>query len=372
MSMMDLVSSSMPTAMDASSAVSIGDSTGVAPMIGAVGGVLNSGASAENTAQFSHELLSMVGSLLAQSGVAGLRPAVGGTNADTALPSGDSDADADDLASLPQEDQQQMLNLLLNTYQPPAQQAATPQGEQHASAELLMLSRQTTAQSVTVGASQPVNASVLNAALNATPSDIALSSAMTKTHEAFSPAMQQNSSVPSDLLNASLATSAPSSVGNNVASTVQNFNATTAPLKLESSEERWPQQLQNSLGERLQVQVKNQVQHATIRLDPPDMGKIDISIQFESGRLQVHINASQGEVYRALQQVSNELRQSLTDQNFVQVNVQVSSQNSQQQSGHGHQGEAQQPFILSGTPLDSETTESSKKTREDESVLMTI
>ena len=121
MSMMDLVSSSMPTAMDASSAVSIGDSTGVAPMIGAVGGVLNSGASAENTAQFSHELLSMVGSLLAQSGVAGLRPAVGGTNADAALPSGDSDADADDLASLPQEDQQQMLNLLLNTYQPPAQ-----------------------------------------------------------------------------------------------------------------------------------------------------------------------------------------------------------------------------------------------------------
>ncbi|WP_445611405.1 flagellar hook-length control protein FliK [Hafnia alvei] len=372
MSMMDLVSSSIPTAMDASSAVSIGDSTGVAPMIGAVGGVLNSGASAENTAQFSHELLSMVGSLLAQSGVAGLRPAVGGTNADAALPSGDSDADADDLASLPQEDQQQMLNLLLNTYQPPVQQAATPQGEQHASAELLMLSRQTTAQSVTVGASQSVNSSVLNAALNATPSDIALSSAMTKTHEAFSPAMQQHSSVPSDLLNASLATSAPSSVGNNVASTVQNFNATTAPLKLESSEERWPQQLQNSLGERLQVQVKNQVQHATIRLDPPDMGKIDISIQFESGRLQVHINASQGEVYRALQQVSNELRQSLTDQNFVQVNVQVSSQNSQQQSGHGHQGEAQQPFILSGTPLDSEATESSKKTREDESVLMTI
>ncbi|SCM54085.1 flagellar hook-length control protein FliK [Hafnia alvei] len=372
MSMMDLISSSTPTAMGASSTVSISDSTGAASTIGAVGGMPNSSASPENAAQFSHELLSMVGSLLAQSGVAGLRPAAGGTSADTALPSDESDADVDDLASLPQEDQQQMLNLLLNTYQPPTQPVAMPLGEQQPSAELLMLNRQIAPQPVMPSASQPVNASVLNAALNTAPSDIAISSAMTKTHEAFSPVMQQHSSVPGDLLNASLATSAPSSVGNTVASTVQNFNATTAPLKLESSEERWPQQLQNSLGERLQVQVKNQVQHATIRLDPPDMGKIDISIQFESGRLQVHINASQGEVYRALQQVSNELRQSLTDQNFVQVNVQVSSQNSQQQSGHGHQGDAQQPFILSGMPLDSETTEPSKKTREDESVLMTI
>ncbi len=101
---------------------------------------------------------------------------------------------------------------------------------------------------------------------------------------------------------------------------------TTTTLKMDPEPSRWGEQLQRALGERLQVQVKQQVQHATIRLDPPDMGKIDISMQVESGRVQVQINASHAEVYRALQQTSNDLRQSLTEQHFVQVNVQVSSQ----------------------------------------------
>lgn len=143
----------------------------------------------------------------------------------------------------------------------------------------------------------------------------------------------------------------------------------TATLRLDTQDARWTQQLQGALGERLQLQVKDQVQHATIRLDPPEMGKIDISLHIENGRIQVSINASQGEVYRALTQISNELRQSLTEQNFLQVNVQVSSHHGQQ-NGRGQTFREQQDAIAAGADIAAE--ESTFSVNEDDSVLMTV
>lgn len=149
-----------------------------------------------------------------------------------------------------------------------------------------------------------------------------------------------------------------------------SFQTRLALIKPEGGEDRLAWQLHAALGERLQVQVKNQIQHATIRLDPPDMGKIDISMQIENGRMQVHINASQGEVYRALQQVSNDLRQSLTEQNFVQVNVQVSSQSGQPQGGKEHQFAGTQTNVLAAAEADSDSPGTDR--REDDSVILTV
>lgn len=142
-------------------------------------------------------------------------------------------------------------------------------------------------------------------------------------------------------------------------------------LKLDPEPSRWSEQLQSALGDRLQVQVKQQIQHATIRLDPPDMGKIDISMQVDNGRVQVQINASHAEVYRALQQTSNDLRQSLTEQNFVQVNVQVSSQSGGQQQGRGQPFAEQHNAILAGAELTASTT-AAQDSRSDDSVLLTV
>ncbi|WP_051916752.1 MULTISPECIES: flagellar hook-length control protein FliK [unclassified Serratia (in: enterobacteria)] len=159
---------------------------------------------------------------------------------------------------------------------------------------------------------------------------------------------------------------------NHSAKNVSNSNplhagqATT--LKLEGEQERWSQQLQSALGERLQMQVKNQIQHATIRLDPPNMGKIDISLQIENSNIKVHINAGQGEVYRALTQMSHELRQSLTEQNFVQVNVQISSQAGQQQKREQQQEAS--TAILPEAEFASDSQDS--RLHQDESVLLTI
>lgn len=103
-----------------------------------------------------------------------------------------------------------------------------------------------------------------------------------------------------------------------------------APLALPEAAQERAAVLREALGERLQMQVDQRSQKATIRLDPPHLGKLDISLHYEGGKLQVQIQAAQPEVYRALQQVSQELRGALSEQNQVAVNVQISQQQGEQ------------------------------------------
>ncbi|MFC6211821.1 MULTISPECIES: flagellar hook-length control protein FliK [Rahnella] len=115
--------------------------------------------------------------------------------------------------------------------------------------------------------------------------------------------------------------------------------AVNMPMNITDGTQIQGEKLRQVLGERLQLQLDNRVQHATIRLDPPELGKIEISLQLDANKLQVQIQAGQPEVARALQQVSHELRQSLTAQNNLQVQVNISSQqqSSQQQGQHPSQ-----------------------------------
>lgn len=133
----------------------------------------------------------------------------------------------------------------------------------------------------------------------------------------------------------------------------------------------WAQQLKSALGERLQIQLKNQIQHATIRLDPPEMGKIDIALKLDGGRMQVHISAGQADVYRALQQTSGELRQMLVGHHVDQVTVQVSAQSGQQQQGRGHAaGEPPQTTIAAAAEMAD--AGAGGLHQQDDSVLLTV
>ncbi|WP_051880642.1 flagellar hook-length control protein FliK [Buttiauxella noackiae] len=143
-----------------------------------------------------------------------------------------------------------------------------------------------------------------------------------------------------------------------------------APMRVDGSGQPLSTQLQHALGERLNLQINNQIQHATIRLDPPDMGRIEIVVQIEAGKIQVQINAGQSDVYRALQQVSNELRQALTEQHFVDVDVRLSNQNQQQQPGQRqhHAGRENELILANEQPDNTRETRS----RDDKSILMTV
>ncbi|WP_462380858.1 flagellar hook-length control protein FliK [Pseudomonas sp. Marseille-QA0892] len=117
---------------------------------------------------------------------------------------------------------------------------------------------------------------------------------------------------------------------------------TLAPLpdrviRLQTPETKWGEQMLHALREHVDMQLQQRVQNATIRLDPPELGSLEILLTHESGRLNVQVNAAQPEISRLLQQTSDRLRQELVNQNFVQVNVQVSADARHGQSGQGRQ-----------------------------------
>jgi flagellar hook-length control protein FliK len=94
-------------------------------------------------------------------------------------------------------------------------------------------------------------------------------------------------------------------------------------VKLAGPPAAWRQSLQEALGDKLHVQVTNNVEQAVIRLEPPQLGRIDIAIRHSAGTLEVNISASNGEVLRQLQTVSDNLRSDLSQRQFTEVAVTV-------------------------------------------------
>ncbi|MCF6752667.1 flagellar hook-length control protein FliK [Pseudomonas stutzeri] len=106
-------------------------------------------------------------------------------------------------------------------------------------------------------------------------------------------------------------------------------------LKLHTPQARWGEQMLQALRDNVELQLQQKIQSATIRLDPPELGALEIHLSHESGRLNVQLSAAHADVARLLQQTSDRLRQELVGQNFVQVNVQVGA------DGQGQQGRGQ-------------------------------
>ncbi|MGB9110331.1 MAG: flagellar hook-length control protein FliK, partial [Telluria sp.] len=94
-------------------------------------------------------------------------------------------------------------------------------------------------------------------------------------------------------------------------------------VKLAGPPTAWRQSLQEALGDRMNVQVGKGIEQAVIRLEPPQMGRIDIAIRHVAGTLEVNISATNGEVLRQLQNVSNDLRSDLSQRQFTDVAVTV-------------------------------------------------
>lgn len=123
------------------------------------------------------------------------------------------------------------------------------------------------------------------------------------------------------------------------------LQAADRALKLQAPETKWGEQMLHALRENVDLQIQQKIQSATIRLDPPELGSMEILLSHESGRLNVQLSAVNADVARLLQQTSDRLRQELVGQHFVQVNVQVGAD-----SG-GQQGQQRQRTALTGEEL---------------------
>lgn len=142
----------------------------------------------------------------------------------------------------------------------------------------------------------------------------------------------------------------PLEAGEPLTSTVERGQTTPAQaadraLKLQAPEAKWGEQMLHALRENVDLQIQQKIQSATIRLDPPELGSMEIMLSHESGRLNVQLTAANIDVARLLQQTSDRLRQELVGQHFVQVNVQVGADSS------GQQGQQRQRAALTGEEL---------------------
>lgn len=142
-------------------------------------------------------------------------------------------------------------------------------------------------------------------------------------------------------------------------------------LKLQGTEAKWGEQMLHTLRENVGLQLQHRQQNATIRLDPPELGAMEIFLSHESGRLTVHISASQGDVARMLQQTSDRLRQELVNQNFVQVNVQISNDS---QGGQRHSQQRSTPWSEAQITQNHQGTEAAtpSKTSAHNGILVTV
>ncbi len=106
-----------------------------------------------------------------------------------------------------------------------------------------------------------------------------------------------------------------------------------ASVRIDTQAGKWGEQMLQVLHDRVTLQAQQNLQEAKIRLDPPDLGKLDLVVRVEGDRLSVQINANAAATREALMQVSDRLRAELQSQNFVHVDVNVGAdQGGQRQS----------------------------------------
>ena len=122
-------------------------------------------------------------------------------------------------------------------------------------------------------------------------------------------------------------------------------SAAPETVRLAGNPDQWQQPLRAALGDRLQLQLQRNNEHAVIRLDPPNLGSIEISIRHTAGALQVNLSASNGDVLRQLNTVSDNMRNDLSQRQFSDVAVTVSASNGRglaDGNGGGRRGDQEQ------------------------------
>jgi flagellar hook-length control protein FliK len=122
--------------------------------------------------------------------------------------------------------------------------------------------------------------------------------------------------------------SANQSTANPVSTSVLSNNLDRMVMTNPDSSAEWS----SGLGERVSVML-NQKQHlATIRLDPPMLGKMDIQIQVKDDVTNVTINTQHAQTRDMVDSASHRLREILQDAGYQNVNVDVSHQSDHQKN----------------------------------------
>lgn len=130
-----------------------------------------------------------------------------------------------------------------------------------------------------------------------------------------------------------------------------------APLKLGDNSAQWGRQLLDTLRERVEMQVNQQVKQAHIRLDPPELGRLELTVRLDGDHLSVQINANHAQLRDALLQSGERLRAALMPQHAGGVSVDVGQDSGGDRSGQGRDEQGILAGRRSSPELDADLNE---------------
>ena len=97
------------------------------------------------------------------------------------------------------------------------------------------------------------------------------------------------------------------------------------------------------LGDRVSWMINQKLNTASIRLDPPLLGKLEISIQVRDDVTSITINTQHAQTREMIENASHRLRDHLQEAGFQNVNVDVSNDHKQNQPGADHPADSSRP-----------------------------
>ena len=122
--------------------------------------------------------------------------------------------------------------------------------------------------------------------------------------------------------------------------TMQNLQAAVAPteaathngqlvewsaVKVDENKQQWGQQMVSVLKDRVQMHMSQDITHARIRLDPPHLGALELSVKVDGSKVHIQVLANDPALREAVQQSADRLRAELESKELLgsQVSVDV-------------------------------------------------
>ncbi|WP_192021913.1 flagellar hook-length control protein FliK [Shewanella sp. WPAGA9] len=131
----------------------------------------------------------------------------------------------------------------------------------------------------------------------------------------------------------------------------------SAPMLQQSNE------LLSPLRDQLRFQIDQQIKSAELRLDPPELGKVELNIRLDGDRLHIQMHAANNSVRDALQMGLERLRHDLEMEHGGQIDFEMSDTSSEQQ--HTSRDAIAQQFISEEANQQHEQQDVSSLTQSD-------
>lgn len=118
-----------------------------------------------------------------------------------------------------------------------------------------------------------------------------------------------------------------------------------------------------AVGERLVWMVRHESQEARIRLDPPSLGPLEISVSVKDDQASVMIHANHAVTRELLEAEVPRLRAMLGEQGFAQTDVNVARDDSAQQQGEDRPAGDAAPVAAAGDSSEELSTDTATRVK---------